>query len=80
MTGLICVFLIHSGYIILNQLTDVMLFKLYMRESDFCVWGSSDWIRGNSFKLKKDRFRLDVMKTFVIQSVVRHRTSCPEKL
>jgi len=36
--------------------------------------------RGDSFKLEKGRFRLDVRKTFFTQRVMKHWQHCPEKL
>lgn len=39
-----------------------------------------DWAEGNSFKLKEDRFRLDVSKKCFTLRVLRHWNSYPERL
>ena len=39
---------------------------------------SSDRRKGNGFKLKEGRFRLDVRKKFMTQKAVRPWHSCPE--
>jgi len=39
-----------------------------------------DRTRGNGFKPKEGKFRLDVRKTFFTQRMVRQWHSCPEKL
>jgi len=40
----------------------------------------SDRIRGNGFKRKKERLKLDVRKKFFPQRAVRCWNSCPKKL
>ena len=40
----------------------------------------TDRTRKNGFKLKEERFRLDIRRNLFIQSAARHWHSCPEKL
>jgi len=46
----------------------------------FFEWVGSDRTRGNCFRLKQERSRLDVKRKFFIQRVVKPWHRCPEKL
>lgn len=47
---------------------------------EFFIRECSDSGGGNNLKLNEDRFRLDIRKKFLTQSVERHWNKLPEKL
>ena len=54
----------------------------YLKEDgdQLCTWSNTDRTRGNGFKVKEGRFRLDFRKKFFTRRAVRQWHSCPEKL
>jgi len=50
------------------------------RVTNFFSWSDSVSRGGNCFKLKEQRFRLDIKRKFFTQRAVRRWHSCPEKL
>jgi len=50
------------------------------REIFFFTRACSDRRKGNGFKLKAGRFRLDIRKKFFTMSVARHRNRLPREV
>ena len=62
---------------------DLLVAFQYLKESSkkegdrFCSRVCGDGTRGNGFKLKEGRFRLDIRKKYFTARVVRHRNRLP---
>ena len=49
-----------------------MAFKHLKEGEQLFTWSNSDTIKGNGFKLREEKFRLDARKKFFTQRVVMH--------
>jgi len=59
---------------------DSKVYLLCMRGISGTLYACSDRKRGNGFKLKQGRFRLDTTDNFFTMQVVRHRNRLPKKV